>query len=167
MNLNVDVKFIQPFVDGALETLKVQCGTQAKPGAPYLKSANPPGYMVEIAGMIGVASDAFTGSLSLCFPKDTFIKVMERMLGEAVPDITPEIEDGAGELINIIFGFAKRQLNDRGYTIEKALPSIVRGAQISTRYLTSTPVVVMPFQTDIGLFHIEVAVQNGEPSKVA
>lgn len=158
--MKVNVNFVQPFVDGTIETLKVQCSTDSKIGKMHLKEKDvESGEPIEIAGIIGLTSDSFSGSISLCFPKTTFLNLMTRMLGEPVTTINRDIEDGVGELVNIIFGFAKRQLNDGGHTLKKALPSIVRGGQIQTRYLTASPVVILPFETDIGAFHMEIAVQ--------
>jgi chemotaxis protein CheX len=85
--------------------------------------------------------------------------MMERMLGEKYPEITQELEDGASELLNIIFGQAKKVLNERGYRIEKAIPTIIRGTDVAIRHHTASPTVVLPFDTDLGVFHIEVTTQ--------
>jgi hypothetical protein len=39
--MKMDVAFFKPFVDGTLNTLKVQCGTEAKPGKPFIKNGAP------------------------------------------------------------------------------------------------------------------------------
>ncbi len=38
---------------------------------------------------------------------------MGGMLGEEIKEINQDIQDGAGELLNIIFGFTKRVLNKK------------------------------------------------------
>ncbi len=160
MSYTVDVNFINPFIQGAIETLKVQCHIEARPGKPHLKNAEElNGAAVDIAGIIGITSEGFTGSIALCFPAKTFLNVMEKMLDEKFAEITKEVEDGAGELTNIIFGAAKRELNKTGYTLQKALPSVVRGPSLNVRYLTPSPTIVLPFETEVGLFHIEIATE--------
>jgi chemotaxis protein CheX len=160
MSNSIDVQFIKPFVDGAIETLKVQCSLEAKPGKPYFKGREgSPQTQVDIAGIIGLTSEAFQGTISLCFSEKTFLGIMGKMLGENYEQLTKEVEDGAGELINIIFGAAKRVLNERGYAIQKALPSVVRGKDMSVHHLTPIPIVVLPFETALGAFQIEVGIE--------
>ncbi len=156
----LDVNFIKPFIEGAIHTLKVQCQVEAKVGKPYMKSQEPgDSPKMDIAGIIGITSDSFKGSISLCFPERTFLAIMGRMLGETYTAITKDVEDGAGELTNIIFGAAKRVLNEKGHTIQKALPSVVCGSGLKVRHLTTTPTVVLPFETELGAFAIEVGIE--------
>lgn len=154
----LDVKFFNPFVDGAINALKIQCSTEAKPGRLLIKK---PGsvYPTEIAAVLGLMSPNFTGSLALCFPNTTFLGIMEKMLGEKYPEITKDLEDGAGELLNIIFGHAKTELNERGFAIEKAIPTIVRGSAIEISHLTPSPTLILQFDSEVGKFHIEMGMK--------
>jgi len=43
------------------------------------------------------------------------------MFGEKYEKIPEGLQDGAGELMNIIFGYAKKILNEKGYVIEMAI----------------------------------------------
>jgi chemotaxis protein CheX len=153
-----DVNFINPFIDGAVETLKVQCSMPTTAGKPFLKGKGPE-ITTDIAAVIGLTSTAFNGSLAICFPQKIFLTMMEKMLGEKYTSITQELEDGASELLNIIFGQAKKILNERGYHIQKAIPTIVRGSDILVRHLTPSATIVLPFETEVGVFHIEIATQ--------
>ena len=154
----VDTAFIKPFVDGTKETLNTLCGFNAVPGKPFLKKENP-AIEIEIAGIIGLTSKSFSGSITISFSEKVFLKIMSKMLGEEYSSITKEIEDGAAELINIIFGHAKRVLNANGYEIEKAIPSIARGNSIQTISLTKIDIIVIPFEIEVGTFYIEVTIE--------
>ena len=152
----LDVKFFKPFVDGALQTLKIQCSLEATPGKPFIRGQGPQ-LAIELAAIIGLTCKAFNGNITLCFPKVVFLEVMGGMLGEKFSEITKDLEDGACELLNIIFGQAKAVLNTQGYNIEKAIPTIARGENLASRALTKNPVFVLPFSTRVGDFHIEIA----------
>ncbi len=154
----VDVNFINPFIEGAVETLKVQCSFTARSGKPFLKGKGPQ-LKTDIAAVIGLTSQSFKGSVAICFPEEVFLMVMERMLGEKYSTITKELEDGASELLNIIFGQAKKVLNQKGYAIEKAIPTIIKGSDIAIKHLTPSPTIVLPFETEVGIFQIEIATQ--------
>jgi chemotaxis protein CheX len=158
---NVDINILKPFIDGTIKTLEVQCGVSATTGKPYLKGSNNERLAIDIAGIIGITSPAFRGSIALCFPADTFLALMGKMLGETYIRITKELESGAGELINIIFGSAKTVLNGQGHAVEKALPSVITGKGLQVNQVTRGPVLVLPLETNLGGFHIEVSISTG------
>lgn len=152
----INVAFINPFVEGTLTTLKVQCGIECKPGKPMPKDEFKTSPPLAIAGVIGIASSTFRGSIAIAFPEKTFLGVIGKMLGENYTEITQDLEDGAGELLNIIYGHAKKVLNEQGHSIDKALPTVVRGDKINIRHMSKSPAIVLPFETEMGLFVIEV-----------
>jgi chemotaxis protein CheX len=132
----------------------------ATPGKPYLKGKVPT-TGIDIAGIIGLTSARFQGSIALCFPEPTFLAVLSNMLGETYSQITPDLEDGAGELMNIIFGQAKVELNELGHTIEKAIPTVVRGQSLAIRHHSHCPTIVLPFTLENkSTFQIEISVEN-------
>ncbi len=155
----IDVEFIRPFVDGTLNTLKVQCQLEVKPGKPYFKDPSKE-LGGDIAAVIGLTSKVFSGSIALVFNEATFLNLMEKMIGEKHACLSKELEDGAGELLNIIFGYAKTALNEKNYKIEKAIPTVVRGKILSMKHLSKAPTVVLPFDTDVGPFTMEVTVEG-------
>lgn len=148
----LDASFFKPFVEGTLKTLKVQCKTDAFHESPFFKGTKPEPVFA-IAGVIDIACVTFTGRISLCFPEPVFLGMMERMLEESFPEITVELQDGVAELLNMIFGQAKVTLNEQGHTIQKAIPTVVRDHTLNT---PTGKIVVLPFKTDLGVFHIEI-----------
>lgn len=156
--LNVD--FLNPFIDGTIETLKVQCSLECQANAPTLKENLPGDLKYDIAGVIGITSTGFTGSIAICFPEKVFLAAMSSMIGEDCPIITSELEDGAGELLNIIFGHAKRNLNEKGYTLDKAIPTVIRGKEIAVKHMTSEKTIALPFDTQFGRFCIEIGTET-------
>jgi CheY-specific phosphatase CheX len=156
----MDAEFFKPFVDGTLETLKVQCSMEARPGKPYFQPETEdvgPG----IAAVIGVTADRFRATVTLCFPEPVFLRLMSNMLGETCSTITQELEDGVAELLNIIFGAAKRQINQKNGGVQMAIPTILRGTGIRARALTDGKVIVLPFLTAEGEeFQIQISFEN-------
>jgi chemotaxis protein CheX len=153
--LNIDLNFIKPFVEGTLHTLKVQCHTEATHKKPFMKGKGPK-INAEIVAIIGITCSAFSGTIALYFSKQTFLNLMNNMLGEKFEEITPDLQDGAAELMNMIYGHAKRVLNAEGHDLQKAIPSIIRGTNLEASHLTNSPVIVLPFESTSGEFHIEI-----------
>jgi chemotaxis protein CheX len=164
--MNAD--FVNPFIQAAQSALKVQANIESKPGKPYLKATEKFTYEVGIAGVISLISDSFTGSIALCFPSAVFLKIYENMVGEAAKEITPEIQDAAGELLNIIFGQAKTVLNDqKGHKINKAIPTVLVGDRLKIQSQNRGQTIVLPFETANGPFHVEVSLQAESSLKAA
>jgi len=159
--VSLDVNFINPFLDATMKVLEVQTQTLCRPGSLTRKVAGDARFVADVSGVIGLVSDAFNGSVVISFPEKTFLTVMSRMMGEEIKQISKEIEDGAGELTNMIFGQAKLTLNQKGYGIKTAIPSVVCGHGHSVQGVTSGPVVVVPFETDAGPFFIEICMSAG------
>lgn len=156
----LDVSFINPFVIATDTVLSTQANTKIKPGKPFVKKPTD-NLPVEIAGVINLTNPAFTGSISLCFPAEVFLKIYENMVGEKHTSITSEIEDAAGELLNIIFGQAKTILNDKlGHSLQKALPTILSGMKMKLRHKSTSPVIILPFESAAGAFHIEIVLER-------
>jgi len=154
----IDVEFINPFVRATQVTLETQANTRVKIGKPYLKKEEKISF--DIAGVISLTSNAFKGSIALCFPAKVFLAIYSNLLGEKHDVITKEIEDAAGEILNIIFGQAKAELNHKaGYQIQKAIPTIVRGTNLEVHHLTRNVAVILPFETDSGVFHLEISTE--------
>jgi chemotaxis protein CheX len=155
----LDITFVNPFVEGTIETLRVQCSSEAKQMKPFLRG-NGPKLDCEIAAFVGITSSAFSGSMALCFTKSAFLGLMNSMMGENYTEITNDIQDGAAELCNIIFGQAKRVLNNQGHDVQLAIPSIMRGQNLEPIHLTRTSVIIIPFETINGPFQIEICGEN-------
>lgn len=154
-NKVIDTDFINPFLLATLKVLDVQAKTKATAGKIFLRKAGdkPSG---DISGVIGLVSEAFSGSVVISFPETTFLAVMTRMFGEQCTAITKELEDGAAELTNIIFGQAKISLNEKGYGIKTALPSVITGKDHSVSSAVQGVTVVVPFDSDAGSFFVEI-----------
>jgi chemotaxis protein CheX len=151
----LDTDFINPFLNATLNVLKVQAGVDAKPGKIFVKSDQHKN-MGDISGVIGLVSDTFNGTVNITFPEKVFLQIVSGMLGEEYTELTKDIVDAAGEITNMIFGQAKVILNEKGYGIKTAIPSVVSGKNHSLEALTKGPVVVVPFESSKGSFFVEI-----------
>lgn len=151
------LNLVQAFQAATVETLKVQCNCDVTALSFFIKETETE-VAADVAGVIGMTSTDFIGALALTFPKNVYLMIMGGMFGEKYETITEEIQDGAGELLNIIFGQAKTKLNANGFSIERAIPTVMQGETFEFRSLTPIPAVVMPFQTELGVFHLEMGI---------
>jgi len=155
----VNADFISPFISAVQLTLKVQAQMEVTFEKPMLKS----GQKIEdisIAAIISLVSDQFSGSIALCFPKDTFLKVYSQMIGEEISEMSKDTEDAAGEILNIIFGQAKATLNNKhGYTIKTAIPTVLTGTKMNVHNSSVQKAILIPFKSTLGNFYLEVSLE--------
>lgn len=157
----LDVSFINPFIEGAVKTLDIQCQVAVTIDKPLLKTKEMKLPNIDILGVIGITSKAFNGNISICFPEKVFLFIMSKMLSEDYKEITKDLEDGAGEILNMIFGHAKRVLNENGHSFEKAIPAIVRAKDLSVSHLNDQGSIILPFKSEAGEFYMEISMNNG------
>lgn len=156
----VDVEFVNPFIAAARSVLETQAQITLTAGKAVVKKPDEK-LPMEIAGVIALSCKEFTGSINLCFRADTFLKIYEGLTGEKHTVINTEIEDAAAELLNIIFGQAKTVLNDqKGYTLDRALPTVLSGDRLSLYHSSRNPVIVIPFDSPVGPFHLEIVIEK-------
>ena len=152
---SISVELINPFLIATANVLKLQAATEAVSGKAFRKEHGDK-LFGDISGVIGIFTDSFSGSVVISFPEKTFLTVMSRMLGEEFKVMTPDIQDGASELTNIIFGSAKVVLNQKGFKIQTALPSVIVGSGHTILTTNRGPRVAIPFTSDAGEFFVEI-----------
>lgn len=155
---SIDIDLINAFVGSAQTVLHTQANTKLVPGKPRLKEKNEQ-LQTDIAGIISLNCDQFKGSITLAFPTAVFLKIYENMVGETHTEINDDMQDAAGEILNIVFGQVKTMLNDqKGYNLQKAIPTVLAGEGLKVRQMTNQPALILPFKTEAGDFFIVVAV---------
>lgn len=152
-----DIRLIQPFLTAVVEVLTQQLQIEVKALKPFLKGTQSIPHAIDIAGVISLLSAEYAGSISLCFPKSTFLGVYNKMLGENQTELSNEIIDAAGEILNMVYGRAKVILNDQlNYQFQKALPTVLCGSKLTVRQTGQVPTVILAFESLLGPFHLEI-----------
>jgi chemotaxis protein CheX len=155
----IDVDFINPFIDSSVKTLNAMCGVKTIDAQrPYLLTENEV-LDIDISGNLSITSPYFRGSIGISFAIDVYKKLISAMLEEGQENITTDNQDGAAEIINIIFGQTKAVLNTRGYSLARAIPSVVRGPGHKIYPNSKIPVLLVPFTSDAGNFYIQICVK--------
>ncbi len=154
----LNVEFLNPFLSAIMKTFEVQCHMPVKVLKPQPKKG--PIADIALAGVLSLISNGFSGSIVLSFPKDVFLKIYENMFNEVHAEITHELEDAAAELLNIIYGQAKTDLNQKGYNFQKALPTVLAGEKITVHQSGIKPAVVLPVECAPGIFYVEIEFEN-------
>jgi chemotaxis protein CheX len=154
--LIMDVRFINPFLDGAKEVLKTMAFIDATASKAYLKR----GDMAhgDVSGIIGITGDAI-GSLAVSFHMNCICGIVSSMLGETHTEPTREVLDAVGELTNMISGVARTHMERNGLSVYAAIPSVVVGVGHTISHILKAPSIVIPFSTPQGDFFVDVCIK--------
>lgn len=152
---SISTEFIDSFLQSTIHVLKIQAEIDAFPGAFEVAKSKEQG-ICDISGFIGMICNNFNGSVVISFPEKTFLNVLSKMLGEEITSIEPGNMDGAAELTNMIFGHAKSLLNEKGFGLKMALPSVVLGKPDSFLSLHTGPAILVPFNSSQGEFFVRI-----------
>ena len=157
MDQTIDMNFLIPFIEGTKHAFKVQASQSLTNGLPYFEFEDDLSInKKDIIGTVRISSEKFSGTVCIAFPEETFLNVMNEMLDEKFLTITNDNADGAGEMINIIYGHAKKILNECGYHFEKSLPEITFGPEINRSGQIQGPTIIIPFDSKLGAFQLEI-----------
>jgi CheY-specific phosphatase CheX len=83
--------------------------------------------------------------------------MMGRMLGEKYTEINADIESGATEFVNIVYGAAKEFFGKEGVVLERALPRIERDGQFVKAAAGARNALHVSFTSDAGPFALSLA----------
>jgi CheY-specific phosphatase CheX len=108
---------------------------------------------IAIRGKIIIKSEFFQGSILICFPKTTYLKIYEVMTSEKHADINDINVDFAGEVANMVYGQVKKILSQQGVNLEMAIPVIDRSQKLNS----TKSIFVIPFSTSLGQLYVKVA----------
>ena len=155
----MNVNFINPFLNAARDVIKTMAFVNCVPGKPFLKDDRKASG--DVTGIIGITGDT-EGSLSITFNQDCIENIVSNMIGEEVQGIDDQVRDAVGEITNMISGMARRELEQQGYLLRAAIPSVVSGQGHVIQHISPGPCVAIPFETEKGKFLVEVSFKNNK-----
>lgn len=115
---------------------------------------------IDIVSMIGISSSKYNGVIAICFPKDSFLKMVSRMLGEEFKDLTADIADAAGEMLNITYASARNNINGAGHDFTPAIPTVVRGQDIKITHPPTAAIATVEYGSEAGPFFMEFSMKG-------
>ena len=150
----MDVNLLAAFVSGAKKAFEVQCNTPIELKNPHIKKESLAS--MALGSLVTLVSPKFRGTVALLFPKEVFLKIYGNLFDEEPKEITSDMEDAAAEVLNIVYGQAKTELNEKGYDLPRAFPQVLTGEQIQRQATRLEKTMVLPLTCTAGMFYIEI-----------
>ena len=157
----IDAKLIVPFVQSVRDVFKTMVHAEVKVQRPTVKDNTKASF--DVSSVVQFGGDV-SGSVVLSFESDAAIKLVESFAGFAFDLDDTDFADAIGELGNMVAGAAKKNLNCEASI---GIPTVVIGANHRIARLTEVPCIVVPCNTDVGNFAVEISIRSTQVAKAA
>jgi chemotaxis protein CheX len=150
-------EYLTPFIQSTQSVLEKMASVNAKFQEVYF--SNDFRIFGEISGIIGLSGMA-EGTVVITFYWDFARTIIAQMMDVQEDEITAEyIHDGAGEIVNMISGVAKKSFVGRPYHFELSLPTVVVGSGHQIGHPEEASIAVMVFDVDTHSFALQVCLK--------
>jgi len=152
----MNVTFLNPFLEAAIEVLKAEVGLSVSRGNLDLqKSAMTTD---DVTVLLHLTGEVY-GVVLYSMPFQTGLKMVSNIMGQEFLEFEPLVESGIAELGNVITGRATIKFSEAGYQSNISPPTVItgKGVQIST---LDFPRIVVPLTTDLGNLTVHLALRQ-------
>ena len=147
-------EYIEPYQKATLNVIEMMAFIKPATAKPFLKKDNKA--RGDISGIISLTG-AKKGIMVISLSSKAICKIVSSMFGEEYLEINDEVKDAVGELTNMISGDARKNLAEKGLTIEAGIPSIIAGKGHEISNLTNAPCLSIPFKIEDAPFVVEIS----------
>lgn len=161
-----EMQYLNPFIESTKKVFTTMGSMEVSYNGVYFK--NDYNLLGDVSGIIGLSGNA-EGMVVITFYWDLAQEIISRIMGVDQTAISAElINDGVGELINMISGAAKRYLADTPYYFQLSLPTVFVGWQHEVGHPEKASVAVLMFDFENKSFAVQVSLTaNGINHKKA
>ena len=152
----MEVKFVNPFIEGVLRVLNTTASLKSSPDSPYVKSEG--NIQGAIAGVLEISGE-LNGTAVIGFSEKSILGIVSTMFGETMVEINDEIVDAVGEISNMVAGNVTTKLVELGKQVKIKFSHVLSANEsgfVSTQDSGGEPVLVFPFRTTQGKVLLEI-----------
>ncbi len=140
----VNVEFINPFIDATRNVFSSMCRVEIARKKIFLKDDYK--MLGDVSGVMKLTGTA-SGSVVISMSSELARLVVGNMLGEPpAAELTQDVKDAVGEIINMISGPAKASLVKTKYHFTISIPTVMTDPGHEIEHLPGTPNIVVVFE---------------------
>ena len=161
--LEKEMAYLTPFIENTVTVLKKMAFVDATFREVYFSDVLRT--YGDISGIIGLSGTS-EGTVAVTFYWDLARKVIANMMKVTEDKINAEyIHDGAGELINMISGSAKKQFKGTPFHFDLSLPTVVVGSGHQLGHPEGSSIAVLIFDVGEQSFVLQVCLKPKKETK--
>jgi chemotaxis protein CheX len=136
-------QYIQPFITVCKKVFMDFVNLELEAKLPYFMEKEAPTEW-DVSGVIGLTGEA-RGAVVISMKKELAQKLTSILTGTEHKELDSDVVDAVGEIINIIAGNVKQQLEE-SYRLVISLPTIIKGKEHSINWPEGQArVICIPF----------------------
>jgi chemotaxis protein CheX len=136
-------KYIQPFIDVCKKVFLEFVGCELAAERPYFADKNTVNEW-DISSIIGLTGEA-RGAVVISMKRDLALRITGILTGSDQSVSDEEVVDAVGEIVNIIAGNVKKDLEE-AFRLVISLPTIVQGKEHTIQWPNShARIICIPF----------------------
>ncbi len=152
------VAFINPFILAVRSVIDTMVHVPVSIGRPYVRRPkDQPNRCYRVSAVIKL-SGAVTGQVALSLSESVALALSSGLAGSQHSELNNECLDALAEIASMIAGSAKKEFP--GGLVSMSVPSLVPTAKVV--FPKASPIVVIPFDTGVGRFAIDIALWAAE-----
>lgn len=136
------------------EVFGTMLGTSLSAGVARTESAAP-GPTEGVVSLVGLAGP-LVGTGALSCSAETACKLAGQFLMSEYSSVNEEVLDAVAELTNMIIGGFKTALEEVVGPMGLSIPTVIFGRNFTTRTLSKSEWMVIPFTSELGLFDVHL-----------
>lgn len=156
--MNVD--FLNPVLNACENVMVSMADLHIHTGKPWVRKPNEAETGGTITGLICMRGTARVASIAVIFSERVLHNMSLKVLPDQVNDKQFLAFDLVGEISNLVIGGAKALLLKEGYSFQITLPTVISGHDYLIAHQTRAPIVRIPFDSEIGRFHVEASFEG-------
>jgi chemotaxis protein CheX len=157
----MNVRFLNPFLEAAVEVMKAEVGTDISKGDLSLeKSALTTDEVTVLLHLVGEINGVVMYGMSV----ETELKVVSQIMGQEFLEFNSLAQSGIAELGNVITGRATVKFSQTGYQANISPPMVIAGHGIQVSTL-DFPRIVVPLYCDLGKIMVHLALRESAPGR--
>jgi chemotaxis protein CheX len=139
-------------IRGVSETISSMAGVKPQPGQYRIEGESE--IQGDISGLITVSQDEMEGTLIVSFSHDAIFFILEKVFKRSFDSVDKSVKEAVAEFTNMIYGVIKARMNQEGYRLRMALPTVVMGVKHVVTPLRVDRTMVVPFTIEGKAFEV-------------
>ncbi len=152
----MDVKFLNPFVQAAVEVLKTEVSAEAVRGEITMHKSSLTSDDVTV--LINLVGDVY-GVVMYGMSTSTCLGLVSKIMGQEFSEFNTLAQSGVAELGNVISGQATIRFSESGYKSNISTPTVLNGNGVEISTL-DFPRIVVPLETQFGMITVHLALRE-------
>jgi chemotaxis protein CheX len=159
----VDADFLNAVISATVEVFQDRFLTpvKARPPQPRKAGGAAKEVAVDVASFVALTTETIRGTIGLCFPLETYRHLLSKITGVQYKEVPAEMCLGSGEFMSAVYSAVRPKLMDMGYMIDRAIPTMIVGKDLSIPHLIPDMGFSITFDASGGSFRFEIGIKTG------